>query len=192
MHLTRRSVHQRILSDPPSIFRYLSTRRVALTEAGTSYAAELRDVLLRLEAADARVQNRTTEPEGLLRVTMPTAFGRVCVIPHLAQLMRRHPKLRLELDLSDRYVDLPESGFDVAIRLAAPGSVAMRAGTKFEQDDKYLVGPGSVLIHPGDIPHYLWTGPRGVVLQIMGIGPGVGIDYVNPPDDPPNQATATK
>jgi quercetin dioxygenase-like cupin family protein len=64
------------------------------------------------------------------------------------------------------------------------GSVAMRAGTKFEQDDKYLVGPGSVLIHPGDIPHYLWTGPQGVVLQITGIGPGIGIDYINPADDP--------
>jgi hypothetical protein len=64
------------------------------------------------------------------------------------------------------------------------GSVAMRAGTKFEQDDKYLMGPGSVLIHPRDIPHYLWTGPEGVVLQIEGIGPGIGIDYVNPEDDP--------
>jgi quercetin dioxygenase-like cupin family protein len=72
------------------------------------------------------------------------------------------------------------------------GSVAMRAGTKFEQDDKYLVGPGSVLIHPGDVPHYLWTGPQGAVLQITGIGPGVGIEYVNPADDPRKQANVAK
>jgi len=82
--------------------------------------------------------------------------------------------------------------FKFQIFTVIEGSVAMRAGTKFEQDDKYLVGPGSVLIHPGDVPHYLWTGPQGVVLQIMGIGPGVGIDYVNPADDPRNQANASK
>jgi DNA-binding transcriptional LysR family regulator len=97
-----------------------TTRRVALTEAGKSYAAELRDILLRLESADARVQNRVGEPEGLLRITMPAAFGRVCVIPCLTQLIRRHPKLRFELDLSDRYINLLDGGFDAGIRLAAP------------------------------------------------------------------------
>jgi len=44
------------------------------------------------------------------------------------------------------------------------GSFAMRAGTKFEQDDKYLMGPGSVFIHSGDIPHFFWSGPEGVVV----------------------------
>lgn len=97
-----------------------TTRRVALTEAGESYASELRDVLLRLENADARVQSQTAEPEGLLRITMPTALGRACVLPSLTRLAQRHAGLRFELDLSDRYVDLLDGGFDVAIRLAAP------------------------------------------------------------------------
>lgn len=97
-----------------------TTRRVALTEAGESYASELRDVLLRLENADARVQSQTAEPEGLLRITMPTALGRACVLPSLTRLAQRHAGLRFELDLSDRYVDLLDGGYDVAIRLAAP------------------------------------------------------------------------
>lgn len=109
-----------------------TTRRVALTAAGESYASELRDILLRLENADARVQNQTAEPEGLLRVTMPTALGRACVLPGLTRLAQRHPGLRFELDLSDRYVDLLDGGFDVAIRLAAPtqsGIDARRLGS---------------------------------------------------------------
>lgn len=109
-----------------------TTRRVALTEAGESYASELRDVLLRLENADARVQSQTAEPEGLLRVTMPTALGRACVLPSLTRLAQRHAGLRFELDLSDRYVDLLDGGFDVAIRLAAPtqsGIDARRLGS---------------------------------------------------------------
>lgn len=109
-----------------------TTRRVALTEAGESYASELRDVLLRLENADARVQSQTAEPEGLLRVTMPTALGRACVLPSLTRLAQRHAGLRFELDLSDRYVDLLDGGFDVAVRLAAPtqsGIDARRLGS---------------------------------------------------------------
>lgn len=97
-----------------------TTRRVVLTEAGTSYAGELRDIMLRLENADARVQSRTAEAEGLLRVTMSIAFGRTCVAPALIRLAHSHPRLRFELDFSDRYVDLIDSGFDVAVRLAAP------------------------------------------------------------------------
>lgn len=104
-----------------------TTRRVALTEAGQLYAAELRDVLARLETAQARLQNRSVDPEGLLRVTMPTAFGRTCVVPSIARLAQRHPRLRFELDLSDRYVDLQDGRFDVALRLSAPEQSGVHA-----------------------------------------------------------------
>lgn len=97
-----------------------TTRRVALTEAGLAFANDLRDVLARLADAEGRVQSEGAEPEGLLRVTMPTAYGRSCVIPRLAAVAKRHPRLRFELDLSDRYVDILEEGFDIAIRIAEP------------------------------------------------------------------------
>jgi len=95
-----------------------TTRRVTLTEAGLAFAHDLRDVLTRLADAEGRVQSDSAEPSGLLRVTMPTAYGRTCVIPRLAVLAKRYPRLRFELDLSDRYADILEEGFDVAIRIA--------------------------------------------------------------------------
>lgn len=104
-----------------------TTRRVSLTDAGLAYATELREVLARLESADARLQSRSVEPEGLLRVTMPTAFGRVCVLPCIARLGERHPRLRFEADLSDRYVDLLEGRFDLAIRLESPAQSGVRS-----------------------------------------------------------------
>lgn len=97
-----------------------TTRRVALTEAGTAFATDLRDVLARLADAEGRIQSQGAEPEGLLRVTMPTAYGRTCVIPRLARIARHYSRLRFELDLSDRYVDILEEGYDVAIRIAEP------------------------------------------------------------------------
>jgi DNA-binding transcriptional LysR family regulator len=121
--VTQSTVSRRIASLETRVGRRLverTTRRVMLTDAGLAYADELRDVLTRLENAEARVQTRLAEPEGLLRITMPTAYGRVCVLPRLAALAARHPRLRFELDLSDRYVDLLDGGFDVAVRLAAP------------------------------------------------------------------------
>jgi DNA-binding transcriptional LysR family regulator len=106
-----------------------TTRHVALTDAGRSYASELHDILLRLRDADARAQRGTAEPEGLVRVTMPTALGRASVVPALARVARRYPKLRFELDLSDRYVDLGEGTYDVAVRL----STTPQSGIREEQ-----------------------------------------------------------
>ena len=120
--VTQSTISRRIASLETRIGRRLverTTRRMVLTDTGLAYADELRDVLMRLENAEARVQARPAEPEGLLRITMPTAYGRVCVLPRLAKLAERYPRLRFELDLSDRYVDLLDNGFDVAVRLAA-------------------------------------------------------------------------
>jgi DNA-binding transcriptional LysR family regulator len=148
-----------------------TTRRVALTDAGLSYAAELRDVLRRLESADARVQNRNTEPEGLLRVTMPKAFGRVCIVPHLTRLLLRYPKLRVELDLSDHYADILEGGFDVAIRLAALQQSGVNTQRLGSFNVHFCASPTHVKTHglikePEDIATYdclaLWTYPPRV------------------------------
>ena len=56
------------------------------------------------------------EAAGRLRVSAPVLFGRRCVAPVLAKVAAQHPKLELELSLSDRPVDLIEDGFDLAIR----------------------------------------------------------------------------
>jgi DNA-binding transcriptional LysR family regulator len=83
----------------------------------------LRDVLARLADAEGRVQSEGSEPEGLLRVTMPTAYGRTSVLPRLAALARRYPRLRFDFDLSDRYVDILEEGYDLAIRIGRTDAV---------------------------------------------------------------------
>jgi DNA-binding transcriptional LysR family regulator len=121
--ITQSTVSRRIASLELRVGKRLverTTRRVSLTAAGLAFAADLRDVLARLAEAEGRLQSEGGEPEGLLRVTMPTAYGRTTVVPRLAALAKHHPRLRLELDLSDRYVDILEEGFDVAIRIAEP------------------------------------------------------------------------
>ncbi|PYB78936.1 LysR family transcriptional regulator [Pseudomonas sp. LB-090624] len=103
-----------------------TTRKVALTDSGLTYASDLRDVMARLNSADTRLQSGLSKPEGVLRVTMPTSFGRTFVLPRIATLSTQYPDLRFEVDLSDRYVDLLDGEYDVAIRLASPAQSGVR------------------------------------------------------------------
>jgi quercetin dioxygenase-like cupin family protein len=63
------------------------------------------------------------------------------------------------------------------------GSLALEMGEKFDKKGE-LSKAGSVLVHSGKPAHYAWTGTEETIVQIEGIGPGVGIEYVNPADDP--------
>ncbi|AZO71065.1 MAG: LysR family transcriptional regulator [Mesorhizobium sp.] len=102
-----------------------TTRRQSLTDFGRAYYERCRIVLAEAEAADALAADQLHEPRGKLRVTMPAHFGRHCVTPVLLELARRYPTLELDLSLSDRFADLVEDGFDLAIRT---GTLDDRAG----------------------------------------------------------------
>lgn len=149
--VTQSTISRRIAALESRIGKRLverTTRRVTLTEAGLAFANDLRDVLARLAEAEGRVQSEGSEVEGLLRVTMPTAYGRTCVLPRLSGLARRYPRLRFELDLSDRYVDILEEGYDLAIRIAEP----TQSGLVSERIDRFSLhvcaAPDYMAKHP--------------------------------------------
>lgn len=96
-----------------------TTRRQSLTDFGRAYYERCRIVLAEAQAADALAADQLSEPRGKLRVTMPAHFGRHCAAPILLALARRYPTLELDLSLSDRFADLVEDGFDLAIRTGA-------------------------------------------------------------------------
>ena len=96
-----------------------TTRRLELTPAGQ----ELCDVLLplrsTLQAAEDRISGRNALCKGPLRITAPTSFGRMHIVPSLAAFIARYPDIELTIDLSDEFVDLPGSSYDVAIRIGS-------------------------------------------------------------------------
>ena len=93
-----------------------TTRRQSLTDFGRAYYDRCRLVLAEADAADALAADQLSEPRGRLRVAMPAHFGRHCVTPVLLELARQYPALELDLSLSDRFADLAEDGYDLAIR----------------------------------------------------------------------------
>lgn len=94
-----------------------STRRVALTEAGSRYHARASAWLEDMDTTEAELGQLITEPRGTLRISAPMSFGRVYVAPLLGEFLNRHPGLRINLALADRAVDLIEDGYDLAVRI---------------------------------------------------------------------------
>ena len=94
-----------------------TTRKLVLTEFGTSLLDHARKVVEEVEAAGALVQHRQVAPSGKLRVSMPSDFANFSMALLMAEFMRRYPAISLELDLSPRRVDLVAENFDLAIRM---------------------------------------------------------------------------
>lgn len=95
-----------------------TTRKVALTEAGQGFYDRVVAILASIEEAESQLSRRLTEARGLLRVSAPTSFGRLHIAPHIGPLLRAHPDLTIDLELSDALVDIVGDGFDIAIRIA--------------------------------------------------------------------------
>lgn len=105
-----------------------TTRHVSPTEAGLGLYEHCLRILREVEDAESLVADFTSVPRGLLRISAPVSFGELHVAPLLAHLARHHPDLRLELSLTDRFVDLTGEGFDLAVRVGAlsPSSLGVR------------------------------------------------------------------
>ena len=94
-----------------------TTRRSAATEAGLAFYRRLGAALSEIEEAKLETSNRRSEPAGLLRITSSTVFAPLYVVPAVCAFLKSHPKVDIELDMSDGYIDLIGQGFDLAIRI---------------------------------------------------------------------------
>jgi DNA-binding transcriptional LysR family regulator len=106
-----------------------TTRRVALTEAGARFHERCNQLLADLADAEREATQVHLEARGTLRANLPCAFGTAHVAPLVAEFHRGSPALRIELWLNDRFVDLLEDGFDLAIRISEalpPSSLVAR------------------------------------------------------------------
>lgn len=94
-----------------------TTRRLSVTEAGAAFYDHCRRVVAEAEAAEQAVTHLQSEPRGVIKLNAPMDFGRLHVAPILPQFLERHPEVAVDMTLNDRFVDLIEEGFDVAIRI---------------------------------------------------------------------------
>jgi DNA-binding transcriptional LysR family regulator len=94
-----------------------TTRRMSLTEAGRTFHLRCQRILGDLDEAEAEASDRHGALKGSLRVAAPLAFGIAHLTPIIVDFMDAHPGVEIDLDLSDRAVDLVAEGFEIAIRI---------------------------------------------------------------------------
>jgi molybdate transport repressor ModE-like protein len=94
-----------------------TTRRLRLTQEGTTLVESGRPLVQDLEALASGLQEAAGEISGTLSVSVPASFGRQYISPLLPEFLGRHPRLKLSIDLSDQMRDLVREGFDLAIRV---------------------------------------------------------------------------
>jgi DNA-binding transcriptional LysR family regulator len=94
-----------------------TTRQVTLTPDGERLFQRCQRVLSEVEDLQAEASGTRAAPAGMLRIELPTYYGRRFVMPLLQGLVQRHPLLRLDVRLTDTKVDLVRDGVDLAVRI---------------------------------------------------------------------------
>lgn len=134
-----------------------STRQITVTEAGASYYQKARKILEDVAEADAQIMDRGDEPVGQLRICVPVEFGRRRIAPHLGRFLARHPRLELDITLSDDLDDLLSGRYDVAIRLGAAAPTEELVCRKIAGFSRWVVASPEYLtaqgqpLEPGDL-----------------------------------------
>ncbi len=109
-----------------------TTRRLSLTEAGAAFHERCVQLLADLEEAEQGASQGGATPRGTLKLTCPITYGVRVLAPAIAAFVARHAQVRVDVELSDRAVDLVDEGIDLAVRIGAIRSqflVARRIGS---------------------------------------------------------------
>jgi DNA-binding transcriptional LysR family regulator len=136
-----------------------TTRRVSLTESGRAFYERAVQLLADLEEAEQEASRAAVVPRGTIKLTTSINFGVRHVAPAIAAFLDAHPEVRFDVSLSDRIVDLVEEGFDLGVRIGAPGSenlVARKLGeTRLVPcaAPRYLEARGTPKV-PEDLAHH--------------------------------------
>lgn len=99
-----------------------TTRRVALTDAGTAFYRTCTGVLAELEEAELALSAQGSEPRGRVRIDLPAAFGRLHALPAILACVQAHALLMPHITFSDRFIDPVESAIDLFVRIGGPGA----------------------------------------------------------------------
>jgi DNA-binding transcriptional LysR family regulator len=133
-----------------------TTRRVELTEAGALFLAKCENALGEMHEAQTALSMLLQSPRGRLRISMPSAFGRLCVAPLLSAFVDAYPEIELDIQLADHFVDMVRDRVDLAIRIGDLGDSDLVA-KPFLNNRRFLVAAPALLRrigvprHPDDL-----------------------------------------
>jgi DNA-binding transcriptional LysR family regulator len=126
-----------------------STRSITLTDSGRGYFEHATQILAALEEADDAAAGGVAEPGGVLRIAAPVTLAIRYIAPLLPELARRHPKLALDLRLSDSLTNLVDEAIDVAIRIGSPEQQPNLIARKLADHQRHICASPAYLARQG-------------------------------------------
>lgn len=131
-----------------------TTRQVSLTHAGEIFLNEVTPALEKIEDASQRMLSATAEPSGVVRLTS-TLGSTEWLGGAMLELIEHHPRVRVEIDFTDRAIDLVAEGFDLAVRAGKLADSSLIARPIGQSQSGYYASPGYLktrrLTHPDQL-----------------------------------------
>ena len=124
-----------------------TTRRQSLTEMGQQFYERCRIILAETDAAFALAEDSAGQPRGRLRVSAPVGFGSCRLAPVLMEILKDHPALEFEVNLTDRYVDVVDEGYDAVLRLGPIGETSLAVRELSSHDQIACASPAYLARH---------------------------------------------
>ncbi|TDQ58981.1 DNA-binding transcriptional LysR family regulator [Mesocricetibacter intestinalis] len=136
-----------------------TTRKIIPTEAGLEYYRRCQPILTELAEADASISALSTTLHGHLTVSVPMDFGLRFIAPNLPNFVKAHPNLHVEMEFSDRRVDLMTEGYDLALRIGALQDSTLVAKKLATSSVHFVASPDYLEKHgrpqtPEDLQHH--------------------------------------
>jgi DNA-binding transcriptional LysR family regulator len=132
---------------------YRTTRKVSLTEEGYLYYRHCRQVLDGLDEAERALSSLKDTPQGLLKLTAPVAYGEKYILPIVNDFMLNYPSVEIDIELTNRQVNLVDAGIDLAIRIGKLVDSSLVA-KRISQRINYVCASADYLKRYGE-PHTL-------------------------------------
>ncbi|MGB8665789.1 MAG: LysR family transcriptional regulator [Serratia inhibens] len=127
---------------------YRTTRSLTLTESGQALYLQARDISAKVQDALYAVSEKSEEITGAIRMSVPTISGELLLSESVAEFCARHPGLKVEMRLENRFVDLVEEGVDLAIRTGTLPNSSLIARPILDSRWVIVCSPGYLERHP--------------------------------------------
>lgn len=121
-----------------------TTRKIALTAEGRLYLDRCRRILVEIEDSERALSNDVDDPIGTITLTAPLRFGEIHVSPLINMFLKKYPRIKINLILLDRMIDMLEEGVDLAVRIAHTGDSTVIAKPVGQIRRVVCASPGAI------------------------------------------------